>query len=295
MFPSFCVLLFFSLSVSCTSDKRREAFISANWFISLLRATSGHSASRYLAARRSTLFSTINQNIWLQSTFLEITHQFKLSVNILKAVLSADEQSYVSLKFYKCFDCGDIGLWYRLTSIAALLFPLYFRFRHNTSWLLVRKRPRFGFWHFFVTTPSGNCPQVSTRISSGVTLMNVETQTGGGRWIESNKDVMWFGRVNKAPSCKERPLRFRFVLRKQTRCVNSVNRSACVDGSFVSGRRDAAPPRKYSEAFKCCGCQRLWPLWWMLGSAVQRSLTAEMLAFPLLQSSCSRACVRGKK
>lgn len=95
MFPSFCVLLFFSLSVSCTSDKRREAFISANWFIFLLRATSGHSASRYLAARRSTLFSTINQNIWLQSTFLEITHQFKLSVNILKAVLSADEQSLV--------------------------------------------------------------------------------------------------------------------------------------------------------------------------------------------------------
>ena len=42
--------------------------------------------------------------------FCEITHQFKLSVNILKAVLSADEQSYVSLKFYKCFDCGDIGL-----------------------------------------------------------------------------------------------------------------------------------------------------------------------------------------
>lgn len=106
--------------------------------------------------------------------------------------------------------------------------------------------------------------------------------------VAGHKHVMWFRRVNKVRSCfvdqlvsKEKLLCFRFVLRKQTRCVNSVNRSARVDRSSVSGRRRSS--LKYSEPFKCRGCQRLWPLWRMLGSAVRPSLTAEMLAFPLLQ------------
>lgn len=51
--------------------------------------------------------------------------------------------------------------------------------------------------------------------------------------------------------------------------------------AWLSGRRSSS--LKYSEPFKCSGCQRLWPLWWMLSSAVHQRLTAEMLAFPLLQ------------
>lgn len=43
-------------------------------------------------------------------------------INILKAVLLADEQSYIGFKLKKYFDYRDIGpgLWYRLTPVAAL-------------------------------------------------------------------------------------------------------------------------------------------------------------------------------